>query len=153
VLLIPQTMDAISAGRIDGTAVPPAVYSVFGIGRVTAYHYLLRISAAPLALVMNRKKFDSLPEQAQSVIRKYSGEWMAARFVARWKVLETEEIERIKSNARHTTTFPSSMDMEAAQAMFQFVNDEWAAKSPSQSRAADDCRERTRQNSFNSKDR
>jgi hypothetical protein len=27
-------------------------------------------------------------------------------------------------------TFPSRMDIQAAQAVFQSVNDEWAAKSP-----------------------
>jgi TRAP-type C4-dicarboxylate transport system substrate-binding protein len=130
VLPIPQTMDALSDGSIDGTAVAPAVFAAFGIGRVTTYHYLLPISGAPLALVMNRKKFDGLPEQAQSVIRKYSGEWMATGFVAHWQVLEKGELERIKSNARRTITFPSPMDIEAAQAVFQSVNDEWAVKSP-----------------------
>jgi TRAP-type C4-dicarboxylate transport system substrate-binding protein len=130
VLPLPQAIDAISAGSIDGTAVPPAVFPYFGIGRLTTYHYLLSISAAPLALVMNRKKFEGLPEQAQRVIRKYGGEPMAARFVAHWQVLEKEELERIKSNARRTMTFPSRTDIEAAQVVFQSVNDEWAAKSP-----------------------
>jgi TRAP-type C4-dicarboxylate transport system substrate-binding protein len=130
VLPVRQAMDAISAGSIDGTAVPPAVFGAFGIGRVTTYHYLLPISSAPQALVMNRKKFDGLPEQAQSVIRKYSGEWMAARFVAHWQVLEKGELERIKSNDRRMVTFPSPIDVEAAQAVFQSVNDEWAARSP-----------------------
>jgi TRAP-type C4-dicarboxylate transport system substrate-binding protein len=123
-------MDAISDGRIDGTAVAPAVFAAFGIGRVTTYHYLLPVSGAPLALVMNRKKFDGLPEQARSVIRKYSGKWMATGFVAHWQVLEKRELERIKWNGRRIMTFPSTMDIEAAQAVFQSVNDEWAAKSP-----------------------
>jgi TRAP-type C4-dicarboxylate transport system substrate-binding protein len=79
---------------------------------------------------MNRKKFDSLPEQAQSVIRKYGGGPMAKRFAAHGQDLEKEELERIKSNARRTVTFPSRMDTEAAQTVFQTFNDEWAAKSP-----------------------
>jgi TRAP-type C4-dicarboxylate transport system substrate-binding protein len=130
VLPIRQAMDAISAARVDGTAAPPATFAAFGIGRVTTYHYLLSIGGAPLALVMNRKTFEGLPEQAQSVIRKYSGEWTARRFVADWQVLEKRELERIKSNARRIVTFPSPMDIKAAQAVFQSVNDEWAAKSP-----------------------
>jgi TRAP-type C4-dicarboxylate transport system substrate-binding protein len=125
-----QAMDAISAGSIDGISAPPAVFAAFGIGRVTTYHYLLSIGSAPLALVMNRKTFDGLPEQSQSIIRKYSGEWIARRFVADWQVVEKGELERIKSNARRIVTFPSRMDMEAAQAVFQSVNDEWAARSP-----------------------
>jgi len=130
VLPLPQATDAISAGTIDGSAVPLAVFAVYGIGRLTTYHYLLPISAAPLALVMNRKKFGSLPEQAQDVIRKYSGEWIITRAFLHWQVLEQGEIARIKSNVRRTVTFPSPMDIEAAQAVFQSVIDEWVAKSP-----------------------
>jgi TRAP-type C4-dicarboxylate transport system substrate-binding protein len=131
VLPLPRAMDAISAGIIDGSATAPTALAVFGIGRVTTYHYLLPTSGgARLALVMNRRKLEGLPEQAQSVIRKYSGEWMATRFVAHWQLLEKEELELIKSNARRIMTFPSPVDSEAAQAVFQSVNDEWAAKSP-----------------------
>jgi TRAP-type C4-dicarboxylate transport system substrate-binding protein len=129
-LPIPQAADAISAGSIDGATLPPSALSEFGIGRLTTYHYLLSISAAPLALVMSRKKLDSLPEQAKSLIRKYSGEWMAARFLERWQVLEKEELKRIKSDARRTVTFPSRTDLEAARAAFKSVDEQWAAKSP-----------------------
>jgi TRAP-type C4-dicarboxylate transport system substrate-binding protein len=125
----PVVTDAISAGRIDGAAVPTGVLAVFGIGHLTTYHYLLPISCAPLALVMNRKKFNGLPGQAQGIIRKYSGEWITARFVAHREVLEKEELELLKSNARRTVTFPSRMDIETAQTVFQSVNEEWAAKS------------------------
>ena len=44
-------------------------------------HYLLGGGGAPLALLMNRKKFDSLPEAAKAIIRKYSGEWAAAKWI------------------------------------------------------------------------
>jgi TRAP-type C4-dicarboxylate transport system substrate-binding protein len=129
VLPVPQVLDAISDGSIDGTALPTGALFIFGIGRLTTYHYLLPINVNQLAIVMNLKKFDSLPEQAQNVIRKYSGEWIVARFTARRQVLESEELELIRSNTRRTVTSPSRMDMETAQAAFQSVQEDWAAKS------------------------
>jgi TRAP-type transport system periplasmic protein len=128
-LPIPQVTDAISAGSIDGTALPMGALALFGIRRLTTYHYLLPISSNQLALVMNRKKFDSLPQQAQNVIRKYSGEWIVARFTARRQVLDNEELRLLRSNTRRTVTIPSRMDIETAQAVFQSINEEWAAKS------------------------
>ena len=130
VLPMPQAMEEISAGSIHGTAVSPGTFALFGIGKVTNYHYLLPVGGALLPVVMNRKTFASLPEEAQSVFRKYSGEWVAARFVALWQELEKQELERIKANARRIVTVPSPADFAAAQALFQSVSDEWAAKSP-----------------------
>jgi TRAP-type C4-dicarboxylate transport system substrate-binding protein len=129
-LPIPQAADAISAGSIDGATLPPSALGEFGIGRVTSYHYLLPISASPLALVMSRKKLDSLPEQAQRVIRKYSGEWTAEHFVERWQVLEKEQIERIRSDPRRTVTLPSRRDLETARVVFEAIDEKWAATSP-----------------------
>jgi TRAP-type transport system periplasmic protein len=53
----------------------------FGISRVTSNHYLLAVSVAPLLVAMNRKKFEGLPEQARQIIRKFSGEWAAERYI------------------------------------------------------------------------
>jgi TRAP-type C4-dicarboxylate transport system substrate-binding protein len=126
-LSIIETPDAISSGAIDGTTLAPSALLDFGIARVTNNHYLLRISAAPLALLMNRNKFDSLPEPAKILIKKYSGEWAAARFVEGWEKLEKREIERIRSDALRTVIFPSHSDLDAAHLAFQSVIDEWAA--------------------------
>ena len=52
---IPQAMDAISAGTIDGVAAPPSAFVAFGIARVTSYHYLLPVSLTPLALIWTAK--------------------------------------------------------------------------------------------------
>jgi TRAP-type C4-dicarboxylate transport system substrate-binding protein len=125
VLAIPQTLDAISSRSIDGAMLPAYALFEFGIGRVTNNHFLLRTSAAPLALVMNRKKFDSLPEQAKNIIRKYSGEWTAAQFIEGSQSLERQELERIKSDSRRNVVFPSSADLETALVAFKSIILEW----------------------------
>ena len=70
---INQASSAISSGKLDGAMVSPVPLIEFGISRVVPNHYLLGVSAAPLLVVMNRKKFEGLPEQAKQIIRKFSG--------------------------------------------------------------------------------
>lgn len=129
-LSIIQTPDAISSGTIDGTTLPPSALLDFGIARATSNHYLLRTSAAPLALLMNRNKFDSLPEQAKTLVRKYSGEWAAARFIEDSKILEKQELKRIQSDPKRTVVFPSQPDLDTAQVAFSAVIQEWQARNP-----------------------
>src|SRR5580658_578371 len=80
VIPINATADAISRGDIDGATVPASMLLNFGISRVTSYHYLLHLGFAPLVVLMNKKKFDSLPKAAQDIIRKFSGDGFATHF-------------------------------------------------------------------------
>jgi TRAP-type C4-dicarboxylate transport system substrate-binding protein len=73
---------AISSGTIDGAAVSSTPLSDYGIKRVATYHYFLATSGSPLALIMNRKIYESLPKPARDIVTKYSGEW-AARTIHR----------------------------------------------------------------------
>jgi TRAP-type C4-dicarboxylate transport system substrate-binding protein len=70
---INQASGAISSGKVDGAIVGPAPLVEFGISRVLANHYLLSVSSAPLLVVMNREKYEGLPQRAKEIIRKFSG--------------------------------------------------------------------------------
>lgn len=128
--LIPinEAANAISRGSIDGALGPPVMLFEFGISRVTDYHYLLGTSVAPLALVMNRKRFDSLPEQARSIIQKYSGRWFAKRYFEEYIAANDKGIERLRSDPRRHVVIPSPADMQTAQRAFQTITDDWTAK-------------------------
>jgi TRAP-type C4-dicarboxylate transport system substrate-binding protein len=130
VLPINATADAISRGDIDGATVPPSMLVNFGISRVTSYHYFLHLGFAPLVVLMNKKKFDSLPKAAQDIIRKFSGDGFAARFAETFVADDDQVMGQLKSDPKRTVIFPSSRDFDTAQAVFQSVIDEWVAKSP-----------------------
>lgn len=122
--------EAISDGRIDGSSTGPSMLFEFGVARVATHHYLLPTSVVPLALVMSRKKFDSLPEKARAVILKYSGDWTSVRY-NEWSAHAAGEIiAKLKSDARRKVVIPSAADSERARAIYKSVIDEWAAKSP-----------------------
>jgi len=131
-VLIPinQTSDAIIGGKIDGATMPPAMLFEFGIGRFATYHYLLGTSVPPLALLMNRNKFDSLPKQSQDIIRKYSGEWAAARFIEAYDEADKQAMEQLRTDPRRKVIVPTAADFNTAHAAFGAVRTEWTAESP-----------------------
>ncbi len=127
---INQTAQAISSGQIDGALVPPVPMIEFGIGRVAPYHYFLRTSCVPQALLMNREKFDSLPSDVQAIIRKHSGIWFVDSYIRVNRDATAQTMRQLESDPRRKVTFPSPADMQTADAVFTSIVDEFAAMSP-----------------------
>ena len=86
----------------------PAPLIEFGISRVVSNHYLLAVSAAPLLVVMNRKKFEELPEQAKQIIRKFSGEWAAERYIETYRAVNNASLESLKLDPNRNVVVPSA---------------------------------------------
>ena len=119
--------EEISAGKIDGALVPPVPMIEFGIGRVAPYHYLLPTSCVPQALLMNRKRFESLPTDVQAIIRKYSGAWFVDNYNRINEAATALVMNQLKSDSRRTVTIPSAGDMETADAAFKSIVSGYAA--------------------------
>ena len=130
VMQIQLISSAISSGSLEGAAVPLSMLFEFGIGRVATHHYFLRTSSAPLALLMSRKKFESLPPKAQSIIQKFSGEWSAERFIEVRARIENEVMKQLEADARRNFVKPSAADLARAQAVFKGIIEEVAAEIP-----------------------
>ena len=129
VLAFNETAPAISAGSLDGATVPVTQLFDVGIGRLTSNHYLLGTSVAPLTLMMNRKVFDRLPEDAKTLVRKYSGEWAANQFSQAYETIGKKIVDDVKADARRNIVVPSAQDQLAAQRTFKSIAQEWAAAS------------------------
>lgn len=123
-----ETTPALSNALIDGATVPIAQLFDVGIGRLTTFHYLLPTSTAPLALVMDRKRFEQLPANAQALIGKYSGEWAANEYNAAYGQFSKESLAQIKADARRTVVTPTAADRKKADDDFKSVQDRWAAE-------------------------
>jgi TRAP-type C4-dicarboxylate transport system substrate-binding protein len=126
VLPLGRTPEAISRGTIDGAATATAPLTDFGLGRVVTYHYYLRLGPSVLSILMNRKRFESLPKAGQDVIRKYGGEWLAERFVKGYELYNADLFEQLKSEPLRKVIFPSQSEMDTAAAAFRAVRVEWA---------------------------
>jgi TRAP-type C4-dicarboxylate transport system substrate-binding protein len=127
---INQASIAVSSGKLDGAMVGPAPLIEFGIARVVSNHYLLAVSAAPLLVVMNRKKFEALPEQAKQIIRKFSGEWAAERYIEVYHAENEASLESLKLDPHRNVVVPSPADLARANAVFRAEVDAWSATDP-----------------------
>jgi TRAP-type C4-dicarboxylate transport system substrate-binding protein len=122
-----KVANAIAKGALDGTSMSPIGVYEFGVEQVAKNHYLLRSGVAPLLVLMNRKTFESLPEAAQALVRKYSGERAAASWIGSFGATETETLERLKSDPDHKVVEPSPSDLDNAHRTFRTMVDAWAA--------------------------
>ena len=121
--------DALTRGAVDAVVMSPGGLFQFGTAGLAANHYFLGIGAAPLVVLMNRKKFDSLPEAAQALIRKYSGERAAATWIELYGATEQRSLDKIKSDVTQKVVEPSPADRAAAHQIYHSLIDAWAAKS------------------------
>lgn len=128
-LSINQTTEAISAGTIDGATVPPSMLFEFGIGRVTTHHFMIGVGRVPVALLMNRNKFENLPEQAQSIIGKYGGPWLGEYSAKYFGELDRHVLQTLEADSRRTVVFPSEADVKTLHAVSDDVVAEYAGSS------------------------
>jgi TRAP-type C4-dicarboxylate transport system substrate-binding protein len=129
VLAFNETGPAISSGALDGATVPTAQLFDVGIGRLTSNHYRLRVSVAPLALVLSRQVFDRLPEAARNLIRKYSGEWSAVQFSDGYEKIGRKVLDEVSADNRRNIVTPSTLDQLTAQRAFKTIIRDWASAS------------------------
>jgi len=121
---------AIGRGTIDGATMPPNALFGFGVSRITRFHYVAPLGAAPVALLMNRKRFESLPKAGQDAIRKYSGEWTAARYIETFDAKSIQAMKDLRSDPNRQVITPPQSELDTLQATFQMVLERWRTESP-----------------------
>ncbi|MGH7002392.1 MAG: TRAP transporter substrate-binding protein [Alphaproteobacteria bacterium] len=127
---VTEVPEALARRTIDASTSQPAVLFDFGLDRVTRHHYFVRLGTVTLAVVMNRKVFESLPKAGQDAIRTHSMEWINKLYIESMLEYDKALIERLKSDSKRTVVFPDAAEHEAARTAFEPVIKTWAAKSP-----------------------
>lgn len=127
---ITEVPEAVGRRTIDGTTAHPSALFDWGLIRVTSDHYFTRFGVVPLAVLMNRQKFESLPQAAQDAIRKYAGEWMAQRYIDNIGAYNESLMDKLKADPAHTVVLPPQSDFDAIQPTLDKVIDGWASASP-----------------------
>ncbi len=121
---------AIGRGTIDGATMPANALFAYGVSRITRFHYAAPLGAAPLAFVMNRKRFEGLPAAAQRVIREHSGEWAARRFADIYEANNIQAMSDLESDAARKVIKPPPAELDALKATFQMVFEKWRNDNP-----------------------
>jgi TRAP-type C4-dicarboxylate transport system substrate-binding protein len=130
VLPVNEVALAIGRGTIDGATLPPNALFAYGVSRITRFHYAAPLGAAPLAFLMNRKKFESLPKAGQDVIRKYSGGWTAASYVETYDANNIRAMNDLRSDPNRYVITPPQSELDTLQATFETVLETWRKENP-----------------------
>jgi TRAP-type C4-dicarboxylate transport system substrate-binding protein len=130
VIPVNETALAIGRGTIDGASMSPNSLFAYGVSRMTKYHYIAPLGGAPLAFLMNRSKFESLPRAGQDAIRKFSGDWTTVRFVDAYEANNIQGMNDLKSDPNRQVIVPPRAELDALQATFETVFDKWRMESP-----------------------
>ena len=125
-----EVVEAMGRGTVDATTTVPAAVVDFGIDRVTSHDYLIQLGTNSFAVLMNRKKFESMPKAAQDVIAKYSPGWINDTYVKNLSALNDELIEKFRADKKRTVVTPSADDLKAIKIASDKVTADWAARNP-----------------------
>jgi len=125
-----QMTEAISKGVVDGAMATWEVVPATKLDEVTQHHSVTpagenAFGYTVLTMLMNQRKFDSLPADLQAIIERNSGKALSERFGAAWD--QTIETARNATPAEGLV----AIDAEAYQAMqaaAAAVAGEWAAE-------------------------
>jgi len=108
---------------------------------VTSHDYLVQLGTNPFAVLMNRKKFESLPKAAQDVIAKYSGDWINNVYVTNLSAYNDALIAQFKGDKKRNVVTPSEADLKAIKAASEKVTADWTAKDPQNAKLLANARE------------
>jgi TRAP-type C4-dicarboxylate transport system substrate-binding protein len=127
---INEVPEAIARGTIDGTAIQTLPMIDYGVGKVVSFHYFAGIGFTPLAVLMNKKKFDSLPPKAKAIVEKYSGDWMNNIYNKGFGEASKEAIAQLAADPKRKVIYPTEAERRILDETYKSVVEEWTAQSP-----------------------
>ncbi|MFV0299822.1 MAG: TRAP transporter substrate-binding protein [Paracoccus sp. (in: a-proteobacteria)] len=126
---VPEVPQALTTGVIDGAVIPWEVFGSLRIESVTRDHTEFGVenggmSTSVMALVMNKAKYDGLPDDLKKVIDDNSGAALAALAGQAFDAAEAEERQKAV-DAGHTITVIPPEALAEWQSATQPVIDAW----------------------------
>lgn len=125
--------ESLQRGTTDGTLFPWEAIAGFRLNDLVKYHLEVPggLYATPFALVMNRKKFESLSAEHQAVLTKMGG-INGARFIgARWDEADKRGREAAVANG-NTIVSLGGAELENWRNKIQFMDSDWIKKAKDQ---------------------
>jgi TRAP-type C4-dicarboxylate transport system substrate-binding protein len=126
---VTEIPEAISRGTISGTTSHMSPFFDFGLDRVTNNHFFIGLGVVPLVVLMNKKKFDALPETSRAVIERNAGDVLTKRWIESITAYNDANLEKLKNNPKNKVVFPSQAEIDQAQKLLTPVREEWVATS------------------------
>lgn len=121
-----EVKDILQKGVADSVIWPWGSVILFGVTETVNHHLDVPLSVSSLMFVINKQKYDGLPEAARQVLDAHcTSEW--AREVATpWANFEAAGVDKIGAMPGHTIDRPDAAQLAAWKAAAQPVVDIWA---------------------------
>ena len=127
---VTEIPEAISRGTISGTTMQMSPFFDFGINRVTNNHFFIRLGVVPVSILMNKKKFDALPEAGRSAIKKHAGETLTKVWIESVTSFNHEIFLKLKNDPKHHVVIPSQAELDEVEKRLAPVREAWVKASP-----------------------
>ena len=124
-----EIAESISRGTIGGTTAFLSPFFDYGIDRVTTNHFFIGLGVLPVAILLNKRKFETLPDSVQAVIDRSAGDALTQKWIDALSSYDDANLEKLKSNPKHNVIFPSPAELDEAQTLLTPVRDEWVGRS------------------------
>lgn len=126
---VPEVAQALTTGVIDGAQIPWEVVGSLRVEEITKSHSEIGsenggMSTSVMALVMNRAKYDSLPDDLKKVIDDNSGAKLAALAGEAFDRVETEERQKYVTAGAAINVIPEA-ELQPWRDATQPVLDAW----------------------------
>lgn len=125
-----QVAENLSKRVLAGSANDWVALQTWQIADFVKYHIDVPLGATTAYVVINKRKFDSLPEAAKAALDKHGGQ----AFVNRWSESLEAENQRVKAEVlqddAHVVVTPTPEQLEGYKATVQDVVNEWIAATP-----------------------
>jgi len=125
----PKVAENMSRGIIHGTIHDNSAIFTFGIAKVAKYHLLVPMGGNALAVIMNKKKYQSLPDVARKAIDELGEElvecWVKA---IQWDI--EKGMKNLKKDPAHKIVTPTAAEMKLWEDALYPQIDQWVAKVP-----------------------
>ena len=128
---ITEVAENVSRGVLDGSAGDWDVMYSFRIIETAKHHYMAAaMGTVPVAILMNRKVYEGLPERAKAIINKHSGEIMSRKFGAVHDGVQASRHAQTVAAADHTMVFPPDAELKQLDATMAPVIETWVKDHP-----------------------
>lgn len=115
---VTKVAESMSRGVIEAVPMHYAALFAFGVSDTTPHHYHNALGSVPLAFVMDKAKFEALPEDVRKVMREKGGAALAAVFGEAMDGESAKRLAEVKADAKQSVVIPSEADRaEWAKAM------------------------------------
>lgn len=127
-----QVTEAIAKGVVDGASAVWEVMLPTKLDEVTKYHFETPadrpvMGATVLTVLMNKKKYDSLPADLKAIVDKTSGLPLVERYGKVWDEASVVARKKVEAMPDHKVTKVSGAQYDAILKQAEVVEKEWLA--------------------------